>query len=93
MSIILWTGYFIESQGYNITHNKLMQDNNSSILLENNIKLTRSKHTKHMKNWYLFVMDRAAQGDLEIEQYHVERMWADILTKPIQGIEFREFIE
>ena len=35
--------------------------------------------------------DRVAQGDLKIEQCPTEMMWADILTKPIQGISFREF--
>ena len=32
-----------------------------------------------------------AQGDLEIEHFPAERMWADILTKPPQGRAFREF--
>ena len=31
---ILWSRYFIEAQGYNISHNKLMQDSKRAILLE-----------------------------------------------------------
>ena len=34
MSKILWSRYIIEAQGYKISHNRLMQDNKISILLE-----------------------------------------------------------
>ena len=34
MTKIIWSGYFIEAQGYNISHNKVMQDNTSAIILE-----------------------------------------------------------
>ena len=66
MAKILWSRYFIEAQGYNIAHNKLMQYNKNAILLENNVKLSISKWTKHIENRYLFVMYRVAHGDLEI---------------------------
>ena len=42
---ILWTRYFLESQGYSITENILYQDNRSAIILEKNVKTTRSKRT------------------------------------------------
>ena len=32
MYIILQPRYFIEAQGYNISHNKIMQDKNSAII-------------------------------------------------------------
>jgi hypothetical protein len=34
MPIIIWTCYFLSSQGYGIIKNLLLQDNRSSILLE-----------------------------------------------------------
>ncbi len=34
MPIILWTHYFLLSQGYGVVENLLLQDNRSSILLE-----------------------------------------------------------
>ncbi len=34
--IILWTRYFLLSQGYGVVENLLLQDNRSSILLERN---------------------------------------------------------
>ena len=36
MPIILWTHYFLLSQGYGVVENLLLQDNRSSILLERN---------------------------------------------------------
>ena len=33
---------------------------------------------------------RVAQGELEIEHCHIERIWANIFTKPLQGKAFRE---
>ena len=64
MSKILCSRYSIEAQGYNVSYNKLMQYNNSAILLENNGKFSRSNKTKHIKAGYFFVMDRVAQVDL-----------------------------
>ena len=54
MSKILCSIYFIESQGYKIVHNKLMQDNKSDILLEHNGKLYRYKWTKHINNSFFW---------------------------------------
>ena len=48
MAKILWSKYFIEAQGYNIAHSRLMQDNNIAIILGVNGKLFRSKRTKHI---------------------------------------------
>jgi hypothetical protein len=91
MPRILWTKYLIETQGYTVEHNKLYQDSKSAILLEKNGKFSSSKRTKRIKTRYFFVTDKVAQGDLEIEHQGAEEMWADILTKPLQGKAFREF--
>ena len=68
-----------------------MQNNKSAVLLETNGKFYRSKKTNHTKTRYLSVMDRVAQGDLEIKHCPTERTWAEILTNPLQGGAFREF--
>ena len=68
-----------------------MQDNNSSILLGGNGKFSRFKRTKHIKARYFFVANIVAQGDLEIEHFLTERVWADILTKPLQFRTFTSF--
>ena len=48
MPIMLWTCYFLLSQGYGIVENLLLQDNKSSILLEQNGKASSGKRTRHI---------------------------------------------
>ena len=48
MPIMLWTCYFLLSQGYGIVENLLLQDNKSSILLEQNGKALSGKRTRHI---------------------------------------------
>ena len=93
MAKILCSIYFTESQGYNISHNKLVQYNNSAILLEHNGKFSRSKCNKHIKNRYFFVKYVVAQDELEIYHCLTERIWNNILTNPHKFIAFKEFKE
>ena len=48
MPIIIWTHYFLLSQGYGIIKNLLLQDNRSSVLLEQNGRASSSKRTRHI---------------------------------------------
>jgi hypothetical protein len=48
MPIILWTCYFLLSQGYGVIENLLLQDNKSSILLERNGKVSSGKRMRHI---------------------------------------------
>jgi hypothetical protein len=36
MPIVVWSPFFLMAQGYDVTQNLLLQDNQSSILLERN---------------------------------------------------------
>ena len=60
MAKITWSRYFIEAKVYKIAQNKIIQDNKSSILLENNGKLSRSKRTKNIKTRHFFVTYKVA---------------------------------
>ena len=86
---ILWSLNFIRSQGYDVKHALLYQDNKSAILLEVNGKLSSSKRTKHIKMKYFFIKDQVEQGEVKIEHLGTKSMWVDILTKPKQGSAFR----
>ncbi len=57
MPIIIWTCYFLLSHGYGIVKNLLLQDNKSSILLEQKGKALSSKHTRHINIEYFFITD------------------------------------
>ncbi len=53
MPIILWTCYFLLSQGYGVIENLLLQDN--LILFERNRKASSEKCTRHINICYFFI--------------------------------------
>ncbi len=57
MPIILWTHYFLLSQGYGVVEDLLLQDNKSSILLERNGKASSGNRIRHINICYFFIMD------------------------------------
>ena len=89
MSEVLWSLYFIQEQGYDMTHAEIFQDNKSAILLERNGKMSSSKRTKHIKVKYFFVKDKIEQGEVAVTYKPTEEMWIDVNTKPKQGTPFR----
>ena len=87
---ILWMRYFLESQGYTIEENILYQDNMSTLSLEKNGRISGSGRTKHIKAKYYLVKDKYESKEIDLKYCPTERMWADVLTKPLQGNKFRE---
>ncbi len=87
----LWTRYFIEAQGYEVTDNVILQDNQSAILLEKNGRASSSKRTRHINIRYFFVADRVARGEVSIAYCPTQEMLADFFTKPLQGSLFKTF--
>jgi hypothetical protein len=72
ISTMLWSLYFMQEQGINI---RLYQDNKSTILQENNGKMSNSKRTKHIKAKFFFFTDRIEQGDVTVEWLPTDKMW------------------
>ena len=89
MPIVIWSQYFLMAQGYGITWNLLLQDNESSILLERNGKASSGKQTWHINIQYFFITDRANLKKVEIKWCPIKEMMADFMTKPIQQSHFR----
>ena len=89
VSDILWTGQFLEAQGYNIQTNVVYQDNMSTLSLAKNGYVSSSKRTKHIKAKYFFVRHFHNTGELDLQFCPFETMWAYVLTKPLQGAKFR----
>jgi hypothetical protein len=52
MAQVLWTRYFLEAQGYGIEESIINQDNQSSILLENNGRASSGRRTRHINIRY-----------------------------------------
>jgi hypothetical protein len=91
MPAILWTRYFLDSQGYGVRENIVFQDNKSAILMEKNGKASSSKRTKHINIRYYFVTDRISKQDLTVEWCPTGDMIGDYMTKPNQGALFTKF--
>ena len=59
-------------------------------MLETNEKISISKSTKHIKVRFFFIKYAIAHGDLSMYYCPTKKIRADILTKPLQGTEFKE---
>jgi hypothetical protein len=87
---VIWTRYFVECQGYDIDEYVIFQDNMSSLSLEKNGRISSSKRTKHIKAKYFLIKDYYESGEIDLRYCPADVMWADILTKPLQGQKFRD---
>ena len=85
---IMWGMYFIQSQGYEVTNNILMQDNKSTILLAKNGRFSSSNRTNHINNRYFMIKDKIGKGEITIQYCPTGDMWVDINTKALQGVLF-----
>jgi hypothetical protein len=90
LSDVLWTRYFVECQGYNIDECIIFQDNMSALSLEKNGRVSSSKRTKHIKAKYFLIKDYYNAGEIDLRYCPTDSMWADVLTKPLQGQKFRD---
>ena len=90
-TMILWTGLFMQEQGYTLEKNILFQDNMSAILLETNGKRSAGKRSRAINIRYFFLTDQVEKGNLIIQYCPTDLMWADYMTKPLQGEKFRKF--
>jgi hypothetical protein len=82
---VIWMQYFIECQGYNIDEYIVFQDNMSALSLEKNGRLSSSKQTKHIKAKYFLIKAYYDAGEIDVKFCPTDDMWADVLTKPLQG--------
>ena len=90
MPEVLWSLYFIQAQGYGVKYSKIRQDNVSTQMLETNGKFSSSRKTKHIKAKFFFIKDKVDSEEVKIVDCPAGVMWSDVLTKPLQGTEFRK---
>jgi hypothetical protein len=89
MTIIIWTHYFLLSQGCGIIENLLLQDNKSSILLEQNGRALSGKCTRYINIQYFFITDQVNMKEISIDWCPTKKMGvADFMTKPSQVSNF-----
>ena len=88
MPEMLWSLHFMQAQGYEVECVGLYQDNISTQLLIKNGKMSSGKKTKHVKAKLFFIKDRVDEGEIKVMDCPTEEMWADVMTKPLQGNAF-----
>ena len=85
---VIWTRLFLIDQGYQDRSTIIYQDNQSTIQLIKNGR-SNSERTRHISIRYFFLHDRVRQEDITITYKPTDEMLADMLTKPLQGEQFR----
>ena len=59
----------------------------TQLLIKNGLMLS-GKKTKHIKAKFFFIKDRVDDGEINVIDCPTTEMWADIMTKPLQGTAF-----
>jgi len=90
LSDVIWMRYFVECQGYTIDECIIFQDNMSALSLEKNGRVSSSKRTTHIKAKYFPIKDYYDSGEVDLRYCPTGEMWADVLTKLLQGQLFRD---
>ncbi len=85
MPEMLWSLHFIQAQGYDAECVGPYQDNISTQLLIKNGKMSSGKKTKHIKTKFFFIKDRVDDGEVKVLDCPIEKMWADLMIKLLQG--------
>ena len=78
---------FLTAQGHAMPPMTILQDNQSCMAL---IARSRSgaERTRHIQIRYFWVKERVDTGEVKIEYLRTEDMYANVLTKPLQGAQF-----
>ena len=74
MPEMLWSLYFIQSQGCNVETIELYQGNKSMELLMKNGWFSSGKRTKHIKAKFFFIKDRIDSGVMRLDHQPTEEM-------------------
>ena len=90
MPEILWTMNFLREQGFPVELSRIAQDNQAAQQLETRGRFSSTSRTKHFKNKVFFVKDQVDQGEVAIVDCPTSVMWADFMTKPLQGQLYKE---
>ena len=78
---------FAIGQGYPVEPAIIYQDNISTMHLIDNGGPC-SKRSRHIDIRHFWVMEKITDGSIEVQRCPTEVMWANVLTKPVQGAQF-----
>ena len=86
---ILWAREFLRSKGYAIDPVVVYEDNSGVLAIAKNGRKPQHR-TRHLNVRYFFVIDRVKLGHVRLEYMPTKRMIADLMTKAVNGVLFRE---
>ena len=78
-------------QGYDVHDNIIYQDNQSTMLLVNNVRHSSGKKTRHIEIQYYFITDHVKCKNILLEYCPTETMISEFFMKPLQDSQFRKF--
>ena len=64
---VLWTHFFLHTQGFKVNNNIVYHNNQSTTRLENNGKASSGKRTRHIDIRYFFVTNHIESGELDVK--------------------------
>jgi hypothetical protein len=85
---VLWTRNFLIHQSYEVDPAVIYQDNMSTIQLIKNGR-SNSERTRHIDIKFFFLHDRIKSDHIIVTYKSTKEMIADLLTKPLQGEQFK----
>ena len=91
LHMILHTQRFLQEQGLKVGTPVLNQDNKSTILLHEKGRASLGKRTRYVDMHYFYIHDNVNRGNLRISYCPAENMFADYMSKPLQGNLFLKF--
>ncbi|KAA8494428.1 Copia protein [Porphyridium purpureum] len=85
----IWIAALLTELDVDVKRKVLYQDNEATMALIRNGR-PNSFRTRHIALRYFFTSDRISRGELDLKHCPTELMWADVLTKPVQGKLFQK---
>ena len=89
---ILWTVLFIEYQGWNIVMSILYKEKRIAIILEANGKSSSGKGIQVLNICYNLMKYQVEKETLQIKNCPTDEMWGNLITNPMQGPTFRNYL-
>jgi hypothetical protein len=86
----IWMIQFLKYQGIELEKKYLFQDNESTIKLLKNGRLSAGQNSRHIDIRLFFSKDRIKSENIDVQHCPTEKMIADFYSKPLQGTKFRE---
>ena len=91
LPMVTWVPLFLEEQGYPIEENIIYQDNQSTMLLEQNEKKSSCKRTRHLNIRFFMVTNQVKKGNIVIKYCPTDIKVGDYIKKGLQEIKLTKF--